>query len=184
LERQILSSHTVRQLDIWLADLDQVDEDLFTNLSGTPGEEAHPVWSPDGRRLAWGSVMEGFHNLYLWDSQSAEMPPHVVGGGDWPVFNPDGTTLLAGLYTPNRQYLTVYGRETMGWYCRRWRFARHHKAGLRWKRGQVPGSIHTNRRVRDPGSLWCNWNRLERYVPAGSRAPDVQARSLTCMTRG
>lgn len=100
--------------DIWLANLDQVDEQSFRNLSNTAGDEAHPSWSHDGTRLAWASVKEGFHNIYVWDALQTQTQPHLVGGGDWPVFSPDGATLLSGMFQPNRYYLTAYATGQNG----------------------------------------------------------------------
>lgn len=96
--------------EIWLADLDLVGEERFTNLSRNPdGREAHPVWSPDGKRLAWASVENGDHNIYLW---SPEGGPAYAGSGDWPAWTPDGSTLLTTLDEPNQTLLTAYDLGT------------------------------------------------------------------------
>ena len=95
--------------EIWLIDLDKADETLFMDISQDPdGIDAHPAWSKDGRYLAWSAVQGGFHNIYSWDSTSPGVPARLIGSGDWPVWSPDGSAILAGLFAPNRHYLTAY----------------------------------------------------------------------------
>ena len=90
------------QNDIWIADLDQTGEDRFLNLSQTPRTaETHPAWSPDGARLAWASVEDGYHAILFSDGTSP-------GGGDWPMFSPDGQMLLTAVQTPQFSFLTAY----------------------------------------------------------------------------
>lgn len=97
------------EAEIWLADLDRVDESLFINLSQNPtGRDVHPAWSPDGCSLAWAAVESGFHNLYIWDSEQPDLPGRVIGSGDWPVWSPDSSMLLSALYAPSQDYLTAY----------------------------------------------------------------------------
>jgi TolB protein len=95
---------------IWVADLDKTGEDRFVQLS--PSFEAtarHPVWSADGRYLAWSAVTDhGLHKIYLWDSEDTKAPPREVGLGDWPAFSPDGQNVFTTLQTPDRTYLTAY----------------------------------------------------------------------------
>jgi TolB protein len=84
--------------EVWLADLDQVD-DRYQNLSrSSSSAEAHPAWSPDGRRLVWASVgADGIHSLRIWDAQQASLRPQSLDSGDWPVFSPDGASILTGV---------------------------------------------------------------------------------------
>lgn len=99
--------------DIWLADLDQVDE-RYQNLSrAAASAEAHPIWSPDGARLAWAATgTDGIHSLRVWDSAQPDLRPLALDGGDWPAFTPDGRRLLTGVAAPNAAYLTGYDLET------------------------------------------------------------------------
>jgi Tol biopolymer transport system component len=50
------------QPDIWVVDLVQGSE---TRLTTDPATDAFPVWSPDGRRIAFSSDREGTANLYV-----------------------------------------------------------------------------------------------------------------------
>ena len=91
--------------EIWLADLDRTGQDRFRDLSQSPASaESHPVWSPDGSILAWATVEDGFHNLYIW---KAGAEPRVAASGDWPVWNPGGDVLLTRLQTPNQTLLAA-----------------------------------------------------------------------------
>lgn len=96
-------------LEIWLADLDQVDE-RFINLSRNDATaDTHPAWSPDGARLAWAAApADGIATITVWDGASR----YQAGTGSWPVWSPDGSAILTALVTPNRSYLTAYDAGT------------------------------------------------------------------------
>jgi TolB protein len=109
--------------EIWLADLDKAEQERFRDVSQNPaGEDNHPAWSPEGTRLAWAGESEGFHNLYVWEAaqepEAGAFPSqpggHLMGSGDWPVWSPDGETLLSVLLAPNQSYLTSYSVQTPG----------------------------------------------------------------------
>jgi len=92
--------------EIWIANLDQASDEHYINISQNPhSKEANPAWSPNDNLLAWASEENGFHNLYLW--QEGELPQYI-GSGDWPVWSPDGTTILTTIDTPNQTLLTAY----------------------------------------------------------------------------
>jgi TolB protein len=92
--------------EVWLADLDKVGTDRFTNLSQSPAShEAHPAWSPDGKRLAWASESDGAQNLVVWDQETERK---YLGSGSWPAWSPAGDALFTMLSDPNQAYLTAY----------------------------------------------------------------------------
>ncbi|MBN1665921.1 MAG: PD40 domain-containing protein [Anaerolineales bacterium] len=95
---------------IWLADLNQSGEQRFTRLSQEDEQSAaHPVWSPDGRYLAWAAITrQGLHRILIWDSQAPRTPAVDVGSGDWPAFSPDGRLIMTSWLTPQDSYLTAY----------------------------------------------------------------------------
>ncbi len=103
-------SNRAGQADIWLADLDKVDE-RFTNLSHTPqAEESHPVWNADGKRLAWASASQGIgaSGVYVWEATNPTGTAQWVGDGNWPAWSADGSALVAAVTAPNQEYLTAY----------------------------------------------------------------------------
>lgn len=96
--------------DIWLANLDTPDEGRFINLTNSPAiEETHPVWSPDGSRLAWAARAEGQPaSIYVWESARPTEPARRIGPGDWPAWSESGNEIAARLAEPNQDYLTAY----------------------------------------------------------------------------
>lgn len=108
--------------EIWLADLDQIEEQRFINLSRHPsGKDRHPAWSPDGSALLWSSDQDGVPTLLIQEmtgiaaGASAAMPPRTtLGSGDWAAWSADGDTVLALLETPQHTYLTAYPVQTPG----------------------------------------------------------------------
>jgi TolB protein len=95
--------------EVWLADLDQVDN-RYTNLSREAHSvEAHPVWSPDGGKLAWSSTPDSdVQVLRIWDASRPADRPRSLNSGDWPAWSPAGEALLTTLLSPNLTYLTGY----------------------------------------------------------------------------
>ena len=99
--------------DIWVADLDKVDE-RFTNVSRNNQQiESHPSWSPDGSQLVWSAIgQNGMHELYVGSSGTTvglSTRPSLVGSGNWPAWSPSGNALLTLLSTPNQEFITGYG---------------------------------------------------------------------------
>ncbi len=95
--------------EIWLADLDQVNE-RFRDLSQDQSAvESSPDWSPDGERLAWAAwSQDGLQNLVVWEALRPELRPKRVNAGSLAAWSPDSQTLLAAFNTPNQAYLTGY----------------------------------------------------------------------------
>jgi TolB protein len=106
------------EAEIWLADLDKVGEERFTNISRSlTSSEAYPAWSPDGSKLVWAADENGYRGLYLWDSSTlAETggKPAYIGNGDRPVWSPDGEAVFSALAAPNQSYLVSYPLNAPG----------------------------------------------------------------------
>jgi Tol biopolymer transport system component len=67
-----------RTNDIWLLDLALRNEARFTF---DPGEDFFPVWSPDGNRIVWISILEGAFSLYQKASFGAGQPELLLRSG-------------------------------------------------------------------------------------------------------
>jgi TolB protein len=95
--------------DIWLADLDAVD-DRFTNLSHNKyAQENHPSWSPTGEYLTWSGISaEGIQDIYLFDMAQPDLQPQRLNSGNWSAWSPNGATLVTSIQTPNRDYLSGF----------------------------------------------------------------------------
>jgi serine/threonine-protein kinase len=107
--------------DIWLYEWER---DAFTRLTSDPGNHANPVWTPDGRRIVFGSnpANEGPLNLYwrradgVGDVQRLTDSAH----GHVPVsWHPSGTLLAFAELNPQTNFdllmLPMEGSETAGW---------------------------------------------------------------------
>jgi TolB protein len=102
--------------EIWLAELDNGEDQRFMNLSqDSASKDTHPAWSPDGSSLAWVGEQDGMRILYIQEIRSSgEATPiplakrQSLGSGEWPVWSADGETILTILQAPNKIYLTAY----------------------------------------------------------------------------
>ncbi len=81
--------------DLWMLELER---GLLTRFTFDPGMDVNPVWSPDGKRVAFGSSRDGGPlNLYLkaadgtGQAQRLTQSEHAQYPMDW---SPDGKNLL------------------------------------------------------------------------------------------
>ena len=127
--------------EIWLADLDRID-DRFINLSRNMyTSETQPAWSPDGAHLAWSSSgSEGVQQLMVLDAGQPDARPAYTGSGEWPAWSPDGDGLLASFRSPNRTYLTGYDGEADGLLLPPTALAGKVN-GIAWGRARLPGNL-------------------------------------------
>jgi Tol biopolymer transport system component len=77
--------------DIVLMDVDRAH---LHNLTRHPAADRDPVWSPDGRHLAFVSDRGGQAQLYVWEIGSTHDPqplvPSRIAPGYRPIWSPDG----------------------------------------------------------------------------------------------
>jgi dipeptidyl aminopeptidase/acylaminoacyl peptidase len=84
----------LRTRDIWLADLTRGVPSRFTF---DPGNENHPVWSPDGRRIAYWCDVKTAPGIYLKDASGAGEAQRITPSDDETVltdWSRDGRTLM------------------------------------------------------------------------------------------
>jgi len=55
--------------------------------------EVHPMWSPDGSRLAYASDRSGSLQIWIHDVASGDLQQLTQNGGDRPVWSPSGTEI-------------------------------------------------------------------------------------------
>jgi hypothetical protein len=89
----MVSSPTAGQADVWLADLGR---DTSTRFTFEDRNELEPIWSPDGRRVAYRSVQARSLLIKEATGSNASIPVITsledVSASDW---SPDGRWLLA-----------------------------------------------------------------------------------------
>ena len=155
---------------IWLADLDKTGEDRFIELSRSFEVNAkHPIWSVDGRYLAWAAVTDdGLHKIYVWDSEQKADPPREVGLGDWPAFSPDVQYLFTTLQTPQKTYLTAYPLDGSGLLLLQPLQLTGDVLGLVWGDVKVSGAI-VDLQIPTPTALYTTEMIDDPRVPFGRK---------------
>jgi serine/threonine protein kinase/Tol biopolymer transport system component len=84
---------------IWVHDLERGTTTAITQA----GSPAYPVWTPDGKRIAFGAGATGPRNLFWISADGSGAPERLATSpfGQWPAsWSPDGRTLLFMTYSP------------------------------------------------------------------------------------
>jgi TolB protein len=98
--------------EVWLADLDLID-DRFQNLSqNSHTQDRYPSWSPDGATLLWSATADGIQEIQALDMATTPRSLRKIGSGGVAAWHPSSTTITAILNTPNQVYLTGYSVQT------------------------------------------------------------------------
>ncbi len=79
--------------DIWLLDLRQPGHPVSRPFVQSPGWDANPAISPDGRWIAYGTTADGPARILLQPFPDGGPPLTVTTGGTGPMWSPDGRTL-------------------------------------------------------------------------------------------
>jgi len=84
-------------------------------LTQHPSSDFDPVWSPDGRRIAFTSDRDGLREIYVMEPDGSSVTRLTNGGGEAAAWSPDGHKILftsmrsgnAELYTMNADGTSV-----------------------------------------------------------------------------
>ena len=83
-------------LDLWIMDLDDALRPVgVRRLTDSLGDEEFPVWSPDGRRLAYIEVTETTSDVRVIDVATGEITAITDDGDSFsPSWSPEGSSLV------------------------------------------------------------------------------------------
>ena len=78
-------------------------------LTGGPGHDLNPAFSPDGTRIAFQSDREGTHHIYTMNLDGSDLRRHTSGTSNnrSPAWSPDGTQLVFQSDRDGREHLWV-----------------------------------------------------------------------------
>jgi TolB protein len=93
--------------EIWTARLQNLEDRFFKLIGSTDADFSHPAWSPDGTRLAI-SKHQNKNEILLIQPQKTNIEPISIGSGEYPVWMPDGSGVLATLKLPNETEIIAY----------------------------------------------------------------------------
>ncbi len=93
---------------IWIADLDKVDERYKKITGSVDASYTSPAWSPNGAMLAWTKTIESVSTVETSEEVDGVRVTRSLGQGSEPVWSPDGSALLVQIGQPNATYLAGY----------------------------------------------------------------------------
>ncbi len=91
--------------EIWVANLDKIDERFRKIIGATGISYTSPLWSPDGSMLAWTKTLLGVSTVESAQDIGGVWVIQSFGKGSQPVWSPDGSSLLLQISQPNATYL-------------------------------------------------------------------------------
>lgn len=96
--------------DVYVANLDEPDETKrFKNLTQSAGvAEADPVFSPDGKTLAYSARGDGLDLIEVLPLDGASPDPKHLGPGIRPAWDPTGQALSALSPDPLGSHMVIY----------------------------------------------------------------------------
>lgn len=168
------------QNDVWIADLDQVDE-RFVNISHSQNsQEQYPRWSHNGYQIAWSArTKDGMETLFNWNFQAPENPAIQVGTASLSAWGSDDEVLWGIVQTPNQHYLTAYSLATQSMTLPAI-ILTGQVSGLSWQTGQLPDVLpeaFIQTASASPTPVWAPSLESEQTLPK-KRYPIVELRDI------
>ncbi|MDX2160155.1 MAG: DPP IV N-terminal domain-containing protein [bacterium] len=75
-----------------------LDDQSVVNVTNTPNrQEDDPVFSPDGRFIAYSALDEGLEKVFVVSAENIGAPAQVIGRGRTPAWSPDGQAVIAAV---------------------------------------------------------------------------------------
>lgn len=115
-------------LNIWRLDLERSREaDRWRRVIASPGQDASPQYSPDGRRICFRSDRSGEEQLWVADADGNN-PVQVTRGALWPSvgrWSPDGHSIVFNNARNGEIYLAREGAQG-AWETRSTGFTGYH----------------------------------------------------------
>jgi serine/threonine-protein kinase len=101
--------------DIWILDLKR---ETLTKLTANPAADAWPIWTPDGHRIVFSSVRDGFGPNLFWQRADftglAERLTTSTNSQNPHSFSPDGKTLIVQeVVSGTRSDLSLLATDTL-----------------------------------------------------------------------
>jgi TolB protein len=81
-------------------------KNLTSERQGSSGvtfaqREANPVWSPDGKWIAFSRTVRGETDIWIMKKNGSDKKQITKGSGDYPSFSPDGKSIIYVSYGEN-----------------------------------------------------------------------------------
>ena len=83
-------------------------------LTDAPGPDLWISWSPDGKRIAFGSSRDGGSEIYVMNADGTSPARWTEGGGSTPSWSPDGKRIVFTRKVDGKSQIFVISASTAG----------------------------------------------------------------------
>lgn len=81
--------------EVYVIDLNSASEFGAQRITSTPAiDEDHPVFSPDGTRIAYSGRINGVETVFVKRLDQVDVEPRIVGLGSEPAWSPDSNSVM------------------------------------------------------------------------------------------